>query len=173
MAILTGVYVTFTYFIIKETKKTREQSLEPDIIVDIELVRSYFLNIKIANISASIAKDITIKSNPSLKIFEKPILFLSPGKEVSYCLGFVPQNKDMLYHFEITYQDINKKRYTKEYVIDIEPIIQQDAINSDIGFKEIADQLKNLDNLRDIKNSLSKIESTQKDIKSALEKIKR
>lgn len=163
MAIFTAIYVILTHKLVKETKKAREENNVPEIIVDIES-KGILIIAKIINTSTAIAKNINIKSQPELKCFAKPILFISPNKEINYIIGYINQNINYEYRFEISYQDINNKKYVKNYSINIEPIIEQDTINDNRYLKDIVDRLKSLEYLRDINSNLSDIKNSSKDI---------
>lgn len=171
MAIFTAIYVILTHKLVKETKKAREETNVPEIIVDIEN-KGILIIAKIINTSSVVAKNINIKSEPALKCFSKPILFLSPNKEINYIIGYINQNLNYEYSFEISYQDINSKNYKKTYSINIEPIIEQDTINDNHYLKDAADRLKNLEQLKDINRDLDDLNEINKTLKEIARKLR-
>lgn len=122
----------------REARKLREERARPFIVVDFQLW-NIIIELKIKNIGATLARDVSFKFTPELEstfdnepshtplreasVFRDGIPSLAPGKEIFVLFDRGPNRTERglpdAYKVEVSFTDALGKRRTDEMVIDL------------------------------------------------------
>ena len=133
LAFLTALLAYFTWILAREAKKTREQQLEPNIVVTIEPHHRvmFYAILVIENVGKGIAYDVKIKekddqtfqhNEKKFKINE--LRFMSPnilksGQRIEHLVSRFEELPSEVFEFEVNAKDANGKLISVSNMIDV------------------------------------------------------
>jgi hypothetical protein len=145
LAILTGFYVLFTYWILKTTRSSLLEQNRPYVIVSLPL-DDINLMLSIKNFGKRPAFRINVNINPSLEQINThefmkktwpPMLsqtFLAPEQEIRNLIGVAPallkiEPEKKKFDIEVDYYDSEHNHFNHKYYIDLNSYIFEEAMH--------------------------------------------
>lgn len=178
-AIFTGIYVVYTYKILRSNERLILEQVRPYVIVK---VRSYdsWTWFEIENNGNGAAVDVKVTTTPSLELLQitiedyvkqgyKPLLqhtFIPPKTSfrtvLNYTEGIVNSEKEYPKKFNVSiqYKDTSGQCYTEKYIMDISSIIYENKVAETTVEQHISDIAKYMEqtseHLKSISSKLNK-----------------
>lgn len=146
----TVVLAFLTWALWKEAKKSREQELEPNIVVSIEpaSISTFHAMLVIENVGKGVAYNVKIHDKNNSKVTtnngdyyinEYPFMsssIIKPGQKIEHLLTSFDNLKDVSMNFEISSENINAKKF-----------INSNCFEANFLYGRITFEIKSLDNV--------------------------